>query len=78
MSNHQFFSASTMAECKVGKIIDINCVHVKPKYLLHYIASIPKGAELFAKHGGKLLGVWMTEAGGEHNPEIVYVAEWGK
>ncbi len=61
-----------------GKLIEINAVHVKPKYLLQYVAAVPKGTELLAKHGGKPIGQWMTEAGGQMNPEILFIAEWGK
>jgi len=55
-------------------VIDVTVVKVKPKYWQEYKQGVPTGAALWQKHGAKVLGIFLTEAGPSN--EVIYVTEW--
>jgi len=60
--------------CKEKKVIDVTVVKVKPKYMTQYKQGIPSGAALWQKHGAKIVGIYLTEAG--PGGEVIYISEW--
>jgi len=44
-------------------LIEVNIIHVKPKYIFHLLSHVQEVKKLYEKHGVKVLATWMSEAG---------------
>jgi hypothetical protein len=56
------------------RVIEVTVVKVKPKFWQEYKKGVPSGAAVWQKHGAKILGIFLTEAGPSN--EIIFVSEW--
>jgi hypothetical protein len=56
------------------RVIEVTVVKVKPKFWQEYKKGVATGAAIWQKHGAKILGIYLTEAGPSN--EIIFVAEW--
>lgn len=56
-------------------IYELTVLHIKPKYMIEFLTELPQAQKLYAQHGAKYLGTWLSDAGALS--QIYSLVEWG-